>query len=304
MKRNQPGLLKGHHSDSTAVLVRRGLTTCLLLTALLPVAARAQTDASSPAQSLLTDRWVLNLGAFLLATDLRANLNGQSSAKPEIDFNRVFGRSQDASRVRADALWRITPTHHLSLSYFNNSIRRSKTLDESIEWGDTKFEAQAKVDFKHRMEVLALSYNYAFLRAPGYELSAGVGVHYTQRVLQLAGDARVTDANGSQSAVSATSRSSSVPTPLPVLGLRGAWAVAPSWYFDAQAQYFAASLGSYDGAWSDARISATWMYTRQFGLGIAYNHFSSNMELSRKSFDGHLRTSYSGAQIFLTAAFE
>jgi hypothetical protein len=60
-------------------------------------------QSSSPAQALLDDGFVVNIGAFLFQTDTKAQLNGQSVSNPEVDFDKSFGKPKDANRVRADA---------------------------------------------------------------------------------------------------------------------------------------------------------------------------------------------------------
>ena len=92
----------------------------LLAGALLGAASLAQAQMT-PAQSLIQDKFVLNLGGFIVGTDVTAHLNGSSSTNPDIDFDQTFGDGSDATRVRADALWRITPNHHLRFLYFNNT---------------------------------------------------------------------------------------------------------------------------------------------------------------------------------------
>jgi hypothetical protein len=47
----------------------------------------------------------------------------------QIDLDEVFGRSDDATRIRADALWRITPAHHLRFMFFGNKTDRSRTVE-------------------------------------------------------------------------------------------------------------------------------------------------------------------------------
>src|SRR5689334_20694775 len=85
------------------------LALCALLAAGFAGGANAQ---GGPAQTLLDGKFVANLGGFIVGTDLKANLNGSTTNNPDVDFDKTFGDG-DTTRVRADALWRITPAHHL-----------------------------------------------------------------------------------------------------------------------------------------------------------------------------------------------
>ena len=265
--------------------------------------AGAAVAQSSPAQALLDDRFVISVGAFVLNTNVRASLNGQSGSNPEIDFDEVFGRSNDTTRIRADALWRITPTHHLRFMYFNTKADRSKTVDRTLDWGDDTFGVGANVTFSHELEIFELAYEYAFIRRPAYELAASLGVHLTDTTVQLAGNASITRPDGSIETAAATTRSSSLPAPLPVIGLRGGWVIAPAWHVEGLVQYFRADVGGYDGYWSDIRIGTTWMYNRHVGIGLSYNRFATSVKVERNDFEGRLRTGYSGLQAYLSFAF-
>jgi len=253
---------------------------------------------SLPRRRLLDDTFVFSLGAFIVTTDVKARLDGQSATNPEVDFDRSFGKPSDATRIRADGLWRITPTHHLRLMYFSNDTTRARVLTDPISWGDYTFAAGSKVESQSKYSVTAMAYEYRFLRRPDFELSASIGVNYADISQRLSGAATV---NGTP--VSFASKEARAPAPLPLLGLRGGWVVAPQWYVDAHAQYFKAKVGEFDGSLNDVRVAATWMFQRQFGVGLGYNAFHTRVEVSKSDFNGRLRWGYSGVQLFLTGTF-
>lgn len=282
---------------TSSVAVKVGsLALCAVVGAGLSATAQAQ--SASPAQALLDQSFVLNVGAFLVQTDLKANLNGQSASNPEIDFDETFGKADDSTRVRADARWRINPRHHLTLMYFDNSNRRTKKLDKTVNWGDNTYDVGATVTSENEFKVGALAYEYAFMRQPGYEVSASIGLHVSDLTLSLAGDATV---NGTP--VSNSAKSNSVTAPLPVIGLRGAWVVTPSILLEAQGQMFKLKVNEVDGYWTDLRASATWMFNKNFGLGLGYDRYFNKVDVSKNSFDGRVKFGYSGLQAFVTGSF-
>ena len=145
---------------------------CMLLAAGMSAPALAQ--PSAPAQPLLDDKFVFSVGAFVVQSDLKAGLNGQSTTNPDIDFNDTFGRARDATRVRADALWRITPTQHVRFMYFDDTNRSSRVLDRTVNWGDYTFQVGANVDSETKFTIAELAYEWAFVRSPSYELGATI----------------------------------------------------------------------------------------------------------------------------------
>jgi hypothetical protein len=267
------------------------------------LAGTAQAQLASPAQALLDNKFVFNLGAFVLGTDTSARLNGSSASNPDVDFDQTFGKASDATRIRADALWRITPEHHVRFMYFDNTVDRTRVIDRDIKWGDYTFRAGGNVDSRVGLKIAELAYEYAFVRQPTYEVAGSIGVHYMDVSLRLSGAATITDANGTIRDVQFAVKENSVPVPLPVIGIRGGWVVAPQIYLDAQAQFFKADIGSYNARVTDLRAGATWMFTRNFGVGLGYNRFVTTVDVNKESFDGHVKVGYSGLQLFATGTF-
>ena len=259
--------------------------------------------AQSRAEGVLSDRLVVNLGGFIFETGVRANLNGQSSQNPEIDFDETFGEGGDARRVRADVLWRVTPGHHLRFMYFDNANTRSRVLAEDVKWGDYTFLAGTQAEFEHAFEVYSVAYEWAFMRSSTYEVAASLGVHYMDMRFTLSGTVDGTDPDGTPVGGVARVKTTDLPAPLPMLGLRAGWAVAPAWHVDAQVQFFKAKVDGYDGRWSDARVAATWMLRRHFGVGVGYNWFRTRIDVEKSDFNGRLKLGYSGLQAFLTGTF-
>jgi hypothetical protein len=256
---------------------------------------------TSPAQGLIDNSFVVSAGAYIVGTDLTAGLNGNAANNQEIDLNSNFDKPSDAKRGRIDVLWRITPRHHVRFLYFKNDVTRTKTLSQPIYWGDYTFTA-GDVESQSKLTVYELAYEYAFMRKPNYEVAASAGVHYMDMSLQFSGTATYNDGT-STSSPSFTSKTSNLPAPLPVIGIRAGWVVAPKWYLDAQAQFLQIKYEGYNGYWSDLRAGATWMFSKHFGVGMGYNAFAVHVDVNKPNFDGKLKLGYSGLQAFLTGTF-
>ena len=279
----------------------------LLLGSLLGVGASGSALAQSGgyAEGLLNNPWVFNLGGFIYQTSLDARLDGQSSQNPEVDFDETFGKADDSTRVRADVLWRITPTHRLRFMYFDNANSRTRVLDQDLVWGDYAFLAGSSATYEQEFNVYALSYEWAFVRNPSYELAASIGVHYMEMRFQLSGNANYSgpDCATPPCSVTGATKGSDLPAPLPVVGLRAAWVVAPNWYLEASGQFFSVKIDEYDGRWSDLRLSGTWMFHRNFGVGLGYNWFGTRLDVEGNDFTGKVKLNYSGLQLYLTGSF-
>ena len=147
-------------------------------------------DESTPAQHLINDKWVITAGTFILSSNLDANLNGNANTTyQKVDFDQEFGTNSDVTVIRAGILWRWTPRQHLRFEFFHNRVSGTRTLDKNIEWGDYTFLANASVSAKNTFDIYELSYEYAFMRAPTYEIAGSAGIHFLNQKLQIEGDA-------------------------------------------------------------------------------------------------------------------
>jgi hypothetical protein len=299
-------------------LARKILTIlifCALVSAFTPTVTCAQASASSPdvlidapssvpSQQLLKERVVLNVGLFVVGTTTKANLNGQVVNNPQIDFNRSFGTGADTSRFRLDGIWRITERQHLQFMYFTNSKTGTRSIDTPIDWGDYQFQAGGDVTASNRLSIYELGYEYAFVHKPTFELAGSFGIHYAKVSLGLSGMATLIQPGGTTTGSSfELDKTASVPAPLPVIGLRAAWAFSPHFLLGGQLQVFDFSYDQFHGHWTDFRVGLTYMFNRHIGLGLAYDDFTTDLSIARTDFNGRLNLGYRGGLIALTGAF-
>ncbi len=187
--------------------------------------------------------------------------------------------------------------------YFNDSVSRTRTLDRDFAWGDYTFAANASVSAQTKLAVYELSYEYAFIKQPNFELSAGAGVHMLDMSIKLSGQATFTDVNGNVSPTSYSSTNSNLPAPLPVIGARAAWAVTPNIIIEPEFQWLKIHYDAYDGDWWDLRVAGKWMFSRHFGVGLGYDYFKANVGVDKSNFSGNVSLGYQGLQAMLVGSW-
>jgi len=203
-------------------------------------------------------------------------------------------------------MWRITQRQRLRFMYFNDDIRGTRTINGNLDWGDYTFIAGGQVTAEQKFQVYELSYEFAFLRRDNYEIVASGGMHYDDLTLKLSGNASLTvDTSTGPVAqpTAVTTTQNSVPAPLPVLGLRGDWAISDHVYLDGSAQVFKLNYDGINGNWSDLRAGVTWMFNNHFGLGVGYDRFATHVDVNKGSFNGRLNVGYQGGLIFVRGGF-
>lgn len=272
------------------------MRTTIISVALLGIAGAATAQGD---RNPLDATAILDLGGFFTATDIRVRLDGEGGLRGDpVDFDDTFGLD-DYESFRLDGQWRIKGKHSIRGTYFKNDRSSTSQLSTDINFGDETYPVGATTTAHWELEVMQVSYDYAFKRTENYELAAGIGVHLLDASLGL--DATVTAGGGS--AQRELSESGSSDAPLPVLGLRGAWRLPHNFYFTAQAQYFYVDFNEYAGSLSDLKASIVWQATPRFGLGLGYNDFRFRFRLDKDAFSGRLRWNYGGAIAFASVMF-
>jgi hypothetical protein len=263
---------------------------------MLCLALLLQRLALAEAGNPLEDRVSVGVGTFLLSTSTRVRVDGTARNGTVVDAEEDLGLS-DADRFRIDAYWRFLKRHKIRLMYFDTKQSAERTIVRDLEFGDTTFPLDARLEARMETRVSEIAYEYSFLRRERYEVTGSFGVHNLRFDLGL---------SASQSASGQTlelERGVDADGPLPVIGLRGIWRVNDDWYVDGQAQFFRISMDPYDGRIADYSASIVWMPLEHFGIGAGYNQFVTRVDVSSTTFSGNLRWTYGGARLFVVASF-
>ncbi len=259
----------------------------LLLAATAPA---AHAEAGNP----LTDRFSISLGGFLLDTDTKLRIDGETLDGDDFDAERDLGL-EASDRIRLDAYWRMTPRQKLRVMAFNTDNTATKVLERTIEIGDEEYFASVEVKAGMKTTVTALTYEFDFLQTDKYELGVTGGIHNLKFQFHISAEG-----NGEQVSAQSTAEANG---PLPVVGIHGVWRLGEKWYFDAGASFFKISFDPYDGRVTDYNAAFVWQATKHFGFGAGWNSFVTKVDVDGGKFDGALRWSYGGARIFVNASF-
>jgi len=281
-------------STSASSPSTRWVAACACVAALGGMSAARADEAPD----LLTDPFHVALGTYIIQSEPRIQLNGETPAGDRVNFDEMVGGG-DANRVRLDAHWRFgdSQRHKMRLVAFAMSRHRNKTIDEEIEWGDEVYPINAELRAEFKFSVVELAYEYAFLRRDNYEVGGTIGLHYTGLEASLKAE------RTSTGEVIDRSNKASVDVPLPVIGLRGLWKLPHDFYVDAQGQFFAISIDEYDGNLQDYRLMLTWQPKPWLGVGVGYNSFKVDVDVGKDRFNGSLDWKYDGPMIYYSASF-
>jgi hypothetical protein len=272
---------------------RAAMLLACLLTA--PVAI------AEDAPNLLTDPFSVALGTFILSSDTEVRVNGATRPGTPVDWENTFGDPGDQTRFRIDGHWRFgdSERHKLRFLWFNSSTSTSRTLERDVEWNGETYPLNAKVRADFSFDIYELAYEYALLHKDNYELSASIGLHMADLSMKLSAKAETSGGQLDED----ISREASANAPLPVIGLRGLWALPNNFWIDASAQYFALSIDEFDGSLTDYKVVVLWQPKKWLGIGVGYNQFGVDVDIDKDRFNGQLDWTYSGPMISYSATF-
>ena len=112
---------------------------------------------------------------------------------------------------------------------------------------------------------------------------------------------QVIRASGTLTAV--ITESGDVGAPMQVIGLRELWALPKDFWLDLSAQYFALEIDEYDGSLVNLRAIVLWQPRQWLGIGLGYDRFAVDLNVTKDRFDGSLDWTYQGPMIFYSAGF-
>jgi len=252
--------------------------------------------ALAAAGNPLTDRFSVSLGAFFIGTSTDVRIDGTGGRGTEFNVERELG-FDDTDRFRVEGYWRFWNRHKIRALWFDTDRNSTRTLDETLQVGNSVFPIQATVNAHFNTQIAELAYEFAFLRRDTFELGASIGVHH------LSFDLGITASASSTGTEVGTSQTTEADGPLPVVGLSGIWRISDRFYLNGQAQYFQISIDPYDGNIQDYNLSIVWSAMKHVAFGIGFNKFIMHVNVEADRYDGSLRWHYQGGRAFVTASF-
>ena len=267
-------------SGMQAGLAVLGLAVCGL--------AAGQERTSHPA---LSDRWTIQIGAYVPNVDTTAYINSTSGARGtsvslEDDFNLTDRKSMPSilAGVRLGERWKIEAEYY--------SLHRSgaRSISRTINWGDNVYAIGTTVSSEFNSDVYRLSGGYSFIKDGQRELGVALGLH-------------VTDFETAVSAAGVGANSNDTLAPLPTVGLYGAYAMTPKWLLSGRVDYFSLDYNEYGGSLINFTAGVDYRFSRHFGAGLAYRHVDYDVTVTRARFNGGIEYKFSGPVFYAVTTF-
>lgn len=259
----------------------------LILTAI----SLAWISAPAAADSLDGDRFSFSLGVFITDRDTDAELDGTVDDGTNLNFENDLGLDSSDTVFRVDGYYRFNKRHRFDFSVFDLSRNASKQIERDIQWGDTLYVIDTVVKADMDLAIYKAAYTYSFLiREDGY-LGATAGLYVADSKASLReqnlGSAEIGD----------------LTAPLPVIGLRGEYALSDRWSFRASGEFFFIEYEDVDGSLVDLYAGIDYRVLDHLSVGFGVNSVTLDVDASKSGFDGGLDWKYTGGLIFLKFDF-
>ena len=259
------------------------LVLCVFFALSLPATVQAQDDR---------ERGSVSFGAFI--TDRRTSTRLDSAQGPgtDIDLEADLGLEPSLTVARLGGYFWLTPRQRLDFSVFDLSRTSSKTIEETIEFGDEVFNISTVVGTKSDLTILKAAYTFTPInRERGYlGFTGGLYVASTRLTLSEATLGRA--------------ESEDLTAPLPVIGLRGEYAITDRITLRGAGEWFRIDTGDVSGRLSDLYVGADYKFSKRMAAGLAYNDVSMSIEASESGgFEGTLDWSYDGFLLYFKYDF-
>lgn len=231
------------------------------------------------------EKGALYLGALFVNanSDLSLGIEGSGLPKITVDGEDLLGLDETFTVFRADAFWRITRRNRVDFTFYQMKRDGRAFLGLDIPG----FPIGDRVDTDFDISILRASYAWSLFKNNYFDLGLagglyGMSINYKMRSLSSGGVDK-TDFT----------------VPLPVIGLRGSFALTPKLFLRQNIDYFYVNIGNYEGELVDLGVALEWNALEHFGLGIGYQLVAMDLKYSGSDdFLDEIDMSYGGLHLF------
>jgi hypothetical protein len=242
------------------------------------------------------DRFRLSAGVFvpITNTDLQVGIKGQVSGTP-VNLEKDLGYNQGQLTFLAAFQWRISRRSRLSFNYYNIPRNATHTLDKDIVFKDSTYHVNTSVNTYFNTAIYQVSYGYAILQKPEYELGVMIGAH-------VVGAKAGISLNGPNIGGS-TSNSFGVTAPLPDLGIWGGYTFSDRFAVNLDIDYLALTIDNISGSIFAYNLIFMYRLLDRLDISLGYSGLNFKLDAVKKGVEGNFKWGYNGPSLGVSYAF-
>jgi hypothetical protein len=276
------------------------IISSIAIMALIFTNGYAQTPDSLPTNikkaPWFVERFRLTAGFFVpvTSTDVQAGIKGHVGGT-NIDLEKDLGYSGGQVTFLANFQWRISRRSRLNLSYYNIPRNSTHTLDKDITFKDSVYPVNSTVKSYFNTAIYQISYGYAILAKPNYELGVMIGTHLVggKAGISLSG----TNVSGSKST------DFGFTAPLPDLGIWGGYAFNDRFAVNLDIDYLSLTIGDITGSIFAYNLLFIYKLTEKLDISLGFSGLNFKVDAIKPNVEGHFKWGYNGPALGLTYSF-
>jgi len=246
-------------------------------------------EAKSDTTSYNWERFSFILGGFFtgLSSDMIIGVD-QVGLGISLNLEQALGLESTTLAFRSELEYNFGKRNRSSarIRYFGLYRNANKILDSEIEIGDQIFPIGTELTSRFDLMIFKANYDYTFFMDDRVKLSFTVGLF-------------IMPISFSTSALGLSEEAVYFVAPLPVLGLRTGFAIAPKVFLKQSIEVLYLEISSFKGGILDFSINIEYNPWKHFGFGLGINAYQLNIigdknHNSLIDFNGSVKTGYTG----------
>ena len=239
------------------------------------------------------DTFSFRIGGYITEFDTEVRADGESATGTRIDLQRDLGLDESNTVAIMGVTWRPFDNHEFGLSYYRDDADSSRTLNRTIVFEGTTYEAASTVRAEVDLDAYDLYYVWWAANNERWALGPRFGLVWYSMELGLSMEV---DSGGNRidGAISET-----VDADLPAPSIGGSWRWTPfdDWRLSADIGYFSADVDDVDADITFGRMGVEWFPWTQAGISLDYTVRRIKADAETDNFFGNLEFTDSGLRL-------
>lgn len=260
----------------------------------------AQDSLKLPKDSIIAPWYVekfrIAAGGFvpIIGTDVQVGINGVVDGT-KINFEKDLGYNTSEFTFFAGLEWRISRRSRANFAIYN--VRRSSdhTLQKDISFKGDTFHINSDVHSFFNTTIYQVSYGYAILAKPKYEVGLLIGTHIVGAKTGLSVD-------GSGAGISANN-DFGFTAPLPDLGIWGAWEASKRLAISLDIEYLALTINDTKGSIFAYNLLFLYRVVKKLDISLGFSGLNFSVNREQDNYQAYFKWGYNGPALGVSYSF-
>jgi hypothetical protein len=263
----------------------------LLAVAALNAAVWAQGETATvwPKKPIFSVR----LGSYFTNSSGQIRVDGENGEGTVIELHNLLNVPSNATVFRANADVRILSWFGMEAEYYRVARSSSTTIDEEIHIGDSVFPINQTVSSSLKQSYLDVALKFYLFHRQRWDLGlwAGANLHFVEFSMNAEPSGLAEYRNPWY--------------PVPAIGACFNYSIMPKLFLYGKVGFFTYSDSTAGVSIGSTRFDITLDYYvwKSLGIGVTYEYFDNNVDLSNSTFTGMINNKTSGIQIYGVIGF-